>query len=136
MKTIWYEQGRSYTEQRKEATKKHKSLLMKLRLKATEDDLVYKAGPIDLTISAGALERCRRLAVPKELAERMTAGTVYRISGSDDCMDAASRMVVKLRWQDSKGYFAGKGKHKELTQEHIFSIPENVFLKGMVAVAS
>lgn len=136
MKTLWYEKGRSYKEQKQLADKRHTPLLMKLRLKATEDDLVYKAGPIDLTISAGALERCRRLAVPRELAERMTAGTVYRISGSDNLMDASSRMVVKLRWQDSKGYYAGKGNHHEETEEHIFSIPENVFLKGMCGIAS
>lgn len=136
MKTLWYEKGRSYKEQKQFADKRHTPLLMKLRLKATEDDLVYKAGPIDLTISAGALERCRRLAVPRELAERMTAGTVYRIAGSDNPMDASSRMVVKLRWQDSKGYYAGKGNHHEATEEHIFSIPENVFLKGMCGIAS
>ena len=136
MKTIWYEQGKSYKAQRQEATKKHKSLLMKLKLKATEDDLIYKAGPIDLTISAGLLERCRRLSVPRELAERMTAGTVYRVSGADNYMDSTSRMVVKLRWQDSKGYFSGKGKHHEETEEHIFSIPEDVFLRGIAGIAS
>ena len=135
MKTLWYEAGRSYKEQKKAADKRHTPLLMKLKLKATEDDLIYKAGPIDLTISAGALERCRRLSVPHELSERMTAGTVYRISGGNNYMEMP-RIVVKLRWQDSKGYFAGKGKHHEEPEEHIFSIPEDVFLKGMVGAAS
>jgi hypothetical protein len=41
------------------------------------------------------------------------------------------RILVRLRWQDSKGYF-GKGKIKadEPMEEHIFAIPEDVFLKG------
>ena len=128
MKAIWYEQGRSFKEQKQAADKKHVPLYMKLKLKAAEDNLFFKAGPIDLNISAGALERCRRLAVSDVLANRMTAGHVYYIAGINDTEKL--RFVVKLRWQDSKGYYAGKGKHHEETEEYIFSIPEDVFLKN------
>ena len=128
MRAVWYEQGRSYTEQKQAADKKHIPLYMKLKLKAAEDDLFFKAGPIDLNISAGALERCRRLAVSDVLSNRMTAGHVYFVTGIGDV--EKPRFVVKLRWQDSKGYYAGKGKHHEDTEEHIFSIPVDVFLKN------
>ena len=128
MRAIWYEQGRSYNEQKKLADKKHQPLLLKLKLKASSDDLFFSAGPIDLTISAGTLEKCRRLYVSDSLSGRLTAGTVYRVSGAGSYMEDP-RIVVKLRWQDSKGYYAGKGKHHEDTEERIFAIPEDVFLK-------
>lgn len=128
MDAFWYEKGRSYSEQKKMADKKHRPLLMKLKLKAASDDLFFSAGPIDLTISAGTLEKCRRLHVSDSLANRLVAGHVYRVSGAGSYMEDP-RIVVKLRWQDSKGYYAGKGKHHEDTEEHIFSIPEDVFLK-------
>lgn len=128
MRAMWYEQGRSYKEQKQLADKKHMPLLLRLKLKAANDDLFFKAGPIDMTISAGTLEKCRRLAVSDELANRMTAGNIYRVSGAGSYMEDP-RIVVKLRWQDSKGYYAGKGKHNEDTEEHVFAIPEDVFLK-------
>lgn len=135
MRAIWYEQGSSYKEQKKLADKKHQPLLLKLKLKAAHDDLFFKAGPIDLNISAGTLEKCRRLAVSDELSNRMTAGNIYRVSGAGNYMEDP-RYVVKLRWQDSKGYYAGKGKHHEATEEYIFAIPEDVFLKHAFSLAA
>lgn len=130
MKSIFYEQGKSFKTQKSEADKKHQPMYMKLKLKAAADDLYYKAGPIDLTISAGALERCRRLYVSDSLTSKLALGNVYRVSGADSYM-TDPRILVRLRWQDSKGYFArGKVKSDEPVEEHIFAIPEDVFLKG------
>ena len=128
MKSIWYEAGKSFQEQKKFADKRHQPMWMRLKLKAASSDLFYSAGPIDLAISAGTLEKCKRLYVSDSLTSKLALGTVYRISGAKSYMEDP-RIVVKLRWQDSKGYYAGKGKHHEDTEEHIFAIPEDVFLK-------
>jgi hypothetical protein len=130
MKQNWYETGKSFQLQKKAADKKHQPMYMKLKLKAAANDLYYAAGPIDLTISAGSLERCKRLFVSDSLISKLALGTVYRVSGANSYMEDP-RILVRLRWQDSKGYF-GKGKIKadEPMEEHIFAIPEDVFLKG------
>jgi len=130
MKAIFYETGKSFQQQKKEADKKHQPMYMTLKLKASANDLYYSAGPIDLTISAGSLERCRRLYVSDSLTSKLALGTVYRVSGAESYL-ADPRILVRLRWQDSKGYFAkGKIKKDEPVEEHIFAIPEDVFLKG------
>ena len=64
------------------------------------------------------------------LTSKLALGTVYRVSGAESYL-ADPRILVRLRWQDSKGYFAkGKIKKDEPVEEHIFAIPEDVFLKG------
>ena len=130
MKAIWYETGKSFQEQKKVADKRHQPMWMRLKLKAASSDLFYSAGPIDLSISAGTLEKCKRLYVSDSLTSKLALGTVYRISGAKSYLEDP-RIVVRLRWQDSKGYFAhGKINRDEPLEEHIFAIPEDVFLKG------
>lgn len=130
MKATWYQQGKSFQQQKKAADQKHIPMYLRLKLRAAADDLFYKAGPIDLTISAGQLERCRRLAVSDSLTAKLALGHIYRVAAVDSFMEDP-RIIVRLRWQDSKGYFAkGKIKEDEPIEEHIFAIPEDVFLKN------
>ena len=130
MKCTWYETGKSFTEQKAHAAQKHMPMYIKLKLRAAADDLFYRAGPIDLDISAGQLERCRRLYVSDSLAPKLALGHVYRVSGAGSYMEDP-RILVRLRWQDSKGYFAkGRIKSDEPLEEYIFAIPEDLFLKN------
>lgn len=130
MRATWYKTGMSFQQQKKEADKKHIPMYMRLKLTAAADDLFYKAGPIDLAISAGQLERCRRLYVSDSLVPKLALGHVYRVSGAKSYLEDP-RILVRLRWQDSKGYFAkGRVKAGEPCEEHIFAIPEDLFLKS------
>ena len=129
MKRIMYETGKSFVAQKKAADQKHQPLYIKLKLQAPPDELFDKAGPINLEISAGTLERCRRLTMSDSLSGKLALGHAYRIASvyMED-----PRILVRLRWQDSKGYFAkGRIKQNEPLEEHIFAIPEDVFFKVM-----
>lgn len=129
MKAVWYKAGTSFQQQKKEADKKHIPMYLRIKkLKASDDTIFYSAGDLGMVISAGKLESCRRLTVSETLNSKLALGRCYRVAGVGNYMNGA-RIIVKLRWQDSQGYFTGKKKADEPCEEHIFAIPEDVFLK-------
>ena len=107
-------------------------LYLDLKLKGCKGDIWAGSDIAGILISAGKLESCRRIAVSDMLNNKLALGRCYRIAGLGlGNYISDSRILVKLRWQDSKGYFTGKKKDGEPCEEHIFAIPEDVFLASV-----
>ncbi len=130
MKYIFYQTGKSFSQQKKEADRKHIPMYLDLKLKSCKDDSPAEPGIAGMLISAGKLESCRRIAVSDMLNNKLALGRCYRMASIGEGVGEV-RILVKLRWQDSKGYFTGKKKAGEPCEEHIFAIPEDVFLASV-----
>jgi hypothetical protein len=130
MKYMFYQTGKSFSQQKKEADRKHLPLYLDLKLKMCKGDVFSESDIAGMLISAGKLESCKRIAVSEMLNNKLALGRCYRVAGVGNFIGDA-RIIVKLRWQDSKGYFTGKKKDGEPCEEHIFAIPEDVFLTSV-----
>ena len=128
---MFYYKGHNFDAAVAESRRKHVPLFFELDMFAETPSMYYEAGPMKVFLSAGELNKCRKLDVDPALTKKMGVGKIYRMAPTYNSKN--SRIMFKLWWQPNTGYFTGNhGKKEHFRTEHVFDVPEDIFLRWIV----
>jgi len=132
MSSMFYFRGDDFDDAVAESRERHLPLYFSMRVWADTPSMYYQAGPMDLMLSAGELNKCRRVDMDPALMKKMGVGHIYRIAPSDSDGFSPARILMKLWWQPNRGYFTENPKRNSPRFEYVFDVPESVFLRWIV----
>lgn len=134
----FYTQTQSWVEAENAARRKHKPLYVELDVWADTECLFWKAGPLHLVVSAGDLNKCKKIDLDPALVKRMGVGHIFRIEDIGNSNPLADRILLKLWYQPNYGYTtkmrtrAQRRMADEGRSTVVLSVPQDTFLGWVV----
>lgn len=129
---MFYSRGKNFDVELAESRRKHVPLFFELDMWADTPSMYYEAGPMKLYLSAGDLNKCRKVDMDPALTRKMGVGKIYRMSSTNDVRGEKARIIFKLWWQPNSGYVTTRHDRNEFRTEHVFDVPEDLFLRWIV----
>jgi len=130
--TMLFKRGQNFAEQVEESRRKH--VPMYFGIDAYTDDVTdfYKEGSMRLWLTAGDLNKCRRLKVDEAMQRHMGAGHVFRYTSVDDKTFGKTRYMMKLWWHPKHGWHTRSIKNAPGRTYTVFDIPEEKLRKWVL----
>lgn len=126
---MFYYPGNDFDTAVAESRRKHVPLYFELKLWADTPSMYHEAGPMTMFLSAGELNKCRKLDMDPALTKRIGVGKVFRMPDKN----GSSRYIFKLWRSNKRGYYADSHAHYEPGRtEHVFAVNEDNFIRWIV----
>lgn len=127
-----YFRGQNFNEQVAESRRKHVPLFFGVEAYADDASNFYRKGKLNLWLTAGELNKCRKLDVDDSMMRRMGAGHLFRYTSVDEKTYGKTRYMMKLWYHPTTGYHTKSQKNTEGRTSTVFDIPEAMLEKWLV----
>ncbi len=126
---MFYFRGQNFDEQVAESRRKHVPLFFGVEAYADSASNYYPEGKLHLWMTAGELNKCRKVDMDPAMMKKMGVGHVYRYSSKDDKTGTNTRYMFKLWYQPTRGFIAENPIKGAPKTSHVFDVPEDMFVK-------